>query len=171
MKNFTNQFESFMADLEGRVQHLGFSLTDYPIDHVAYRCATLSSFEELKKVFAENSVLHAEKFYHERTFCTFVLRKPLQYKDVRVHCLEFAQPGGSDAYDEGFQHIEFHTNKSFDNIVADKTQIKDMWFTSKHDSSEVYLKWPDKVCIKITSVPILTKALTEDNPRIFVTQP
>jgi len=167
MHVISQEFEIFMQVLEERLHTLGIVFSDYPIDHVCYRVANISEFENLQQKFMQASLLCTKKFFHERTFLLFVLRKPFVYKEFAIPYLEFAQPGGSDSYARGFQHIEFHTNKHIKALVKDTASIQDLLCVSKH-GDETYLKWPDKVCLKVTAKPIITKALLDDNPKIFL---
>lgn len=167
MEEIRKEFVVFMKDHESRLLKIGISLTDYPIDHACYRVSTLADFERLFKEFGKISVLYTTKIFHERKFCMFVLRQPLTYKSFSVSYLEFAQPGGSDDYDRGFQHIEFITNVKIGNISKQKKKISKLLFVTKRTDEE-YLKWPDKVSLKVRSVPLVSQALLEDNPEIIV---
>ncbi len=165
MKELQGQFIKFMGNLEHKLAGLGVSLFDYPIDHICYRVADLGRFEVISKVLKKASVLHTTKFFHERYFHLFVLKKPLTYKSIAIHFIEFAEPGGSDLYSEGFQHIELLTTKPLTKIVRDKQKLKKLLFEDKY-GEEQYLKWPDKSAVKLTPYSIIIKSMLEDDPII-----
>lgn len=161
------EFISFISDLESRLKHIDIVLEDYPVDHICYRAGSSVEYQALFNKFSELSILYTTKHFHERKFHLFVLKEPLKYKSISVPYLEFSQPGGSDNYDTGFQHLELHTNLKVEDLAKGNKLAKTLIFKGKYDD-EAYLKWSDKTCLKVTRVPVVTKALLEDNPEIFL---
>gem|GEM_PF-5161359 len=137
----------------------------FPLDHICYRVKTLDEYKEYKELFISQSRLYTEKFFHERHFHAFVLKEPLVYKSAKFYYLEFAEPGGSDSYERGFQHIEFLTNKHWEDMLTKDLLIKYLY---ESKNGERYIKYEDKIAIKITDTPQITYALLEDNSKIFV---
>lgn len=165
MYTLDSEFKIFIKDISERLAKLGLSFNSFPLDHICYRVSTKEEYLELKEYFITQSVLYTEKHFHDRQFHTFVLKKPLMYSNVTFHYLEFAEPGGSDDYKTGFQHFEFLTNKKWEDIVLPEV-IKKFLFTSKH--GEPYIKYEDKIAIKLTNTQQITHALLEDNSQIFL---
>lgn len=163
-----NEFNTFISDLEIRLKDIGVELEGYPVDHVCYRAGSFTEYQALFNKFRDESVLYTTKHFHERNFYLFVLKDPLKYKSISAAYLEFSQPGGSDNYTTGFQHLEFYTNLKVEDLVKRNKSAGALIYKGKYDD-EAYLKWPDKVAVKLTKVPIITKSLLEDNPTIIVT--
>lgn len=162
------EFNRFITELESRLNKINIDLEDYLVDHVCYRVSSTSEYQVLFDMFREESVLYTTKHFHERKFHLFVLKDSLKHKSISVPYLEFSEPGGSDDYSTGFQHLEFHSNLAVMDLIKGNPAGEELLYISKHGDEE-YLKWPDKICLKVTAVPIITKSLLEDNPEIFLT--
>lgn len=158
-------FPVFMADMVERLTPLGLTIDQYPLDHVCFRVFTLPEFEAYRDHLTSLSVLYTTKFFHDRYFHTFVLKNPLTYNSIATPYLEFSQPGGSDAYSTGFQHLEWHTNTPLQSLSSRPGELQKLIFTGKYDN-ETYLKWPDKICLKVTPTPVITKSLLENDSKI-----
>ena len=65
------------------------------------------------------------------------------------------------------QHIEICTDNDYRKISKKPNEIENLLFSSKF-GDETYLKWPDKVVLKITNTPIITKFLTAKNSKITI---
>lgn len=169
MQQIHKEFQNFMSNLILKFSKLDISIDNYIIDHVGYRAATLDDYKELFDKFKRASVLYTIKHYHDRSFHLFVLKQPLKYKNISIPYLEFAQPGGSDKYDRGFQHIEILSNKAIESLFLNKTEIKKLLFEDKY-GEETYLKWPDKTALKVSKRTIITKSLLDDNPKIIINE-
>jgi len=165
MENIRKEFVEFCELIEERVKEFNFDFGTFPTDHTCYRAATKEEYEQYRDLFIENSVLYTKKYFHERDFHMFVLKEPLEYKGFKFHYLEFAQPGGSDTYATGFQHIEFLTKKKWEDLV-DQNILDKYLFKSKN--GEEYIKWEDKSALKLTDTPQVTHALLEDNSEIHL---
>jgi len=168
MKNIYQEFKQFSSQMEKKLSDLNLSLTDYPLDHVGYRAKTKEDYKELLNLFQDNSVLYTTKQHHGRAFHMFVLKEPLEFNEVSIPYIEFAEPGGSDSYERGFQHIEFLTNKTTEEIVTHKSKLKDLLFEGKF-GDETYLKWPDKTAVKVTKLALTTKSLLDKEAKIMLT--
>lgn len=165
MDSLHQEFSQFIVTLEKRLQEVGITLADHSIDHVCFRIANEEAFHKYFELFKENSILYTRKLYRERAFCMFTLRQPFQYKEQAIPYVELSQPGGSDNYDTGFQHIELHIPQGVADLVKDASKLGDFLFTDKY-GEETYLKWEDKLVVKTTAVPLVTKSLLFDNPEI-----
>jgi hypothetical protein len=79
-----------------------------------------------------------------------------------VYIIEFAQPGGSDQYENGFQHLEISTQKEFNDLCSNTDLVKQLYFEGKY-GDEGYLKWEDKIVLKLKRTPLYFESLAEDN--------
>ena len=166
MRDFQTEFEDFMKVLEGHSQSLPFAFSKFPIDHACYRMATQKDYKEICTEFEKLSSEIVNAPHHNRKFHIFVLREPITYKGTKVSCIEVSEPGGSDNYPTGFQHIEFLTNLDLQKVVAKNKDLEPFIFTGKF-GDEVYLKWPDKLALKFTATPVLEKSQNKEGAEII----
>lgn len=166
MHNFQSEYESFMGILEDHCKSLPFSFSEYPIDHVCYRMATQEDYQTICSEFEKLSLIISNAPHHGRKFHIFLLREPLIYKDTRVSCIEVSEPGGSDSYPTGFQHIEFHTKLDLQKVVTGNKELEPFMVTGKF-GDETYLKWPDKLALKFTDIPVLEKSSRKEGAEII----
>lgn len=159
------EYSVFINDLKQRLSDLNLTFQSFPLDHICYRANSQKDYDTYFEFFKSKSILYTDKIFHDRHFHTFVLNEPFNYAEVKFYYLEFAEPGGSDDYENGFQHFEFLTNQHLEDVVT-KGKIERLIFKSKH--GEEYLKWEDKISVKFIDTPQITKALLEDNPTIVV---
>jgi predicted metalloenzyme YecM len=144
------QFVDFMSVLESKLIDIDFDMAKYPMDHVCFRVSDLSSYERFLEDFTKLSSMYASRVHNGRKFTIFLLKSPIVYKELKAHILEYSEPGGSDEYEEGFQHIEFISNDTMPQLSSDSII-----------SENTYIKWQDKTVIKFTSEPILNNVLTK----------
>lgn len=163
-----SEYQQFTDEMRIRIQKLGANLVDFPIDHVCYRAKTLEEHAQLLPLFTSMSVLYTRKFFHERYFYAFFLREPLNSAGLATYMLEFAQPGGSDSYETGFQHLEILTPLPYHKIFTKEQDLKELLFQGKYAEEESYLKWSDKKVLKLKRKPIAFESLAEDNSEIIL---
>ena len=156
--NLQQEFETFMSDFESKLTGVGLSLDKYPIDHICFRVSEIKNYEHFLKVFTKMSKLYASRIHNGRKFTIFLLKTPLTYKEFKINVLEYSEPGGSDNYDQGFQHIEFLSKDKMPKLESDSSII----------SEDAYVKWPDKIVAKLTSEPILIHVLSKSDALVKV---
>jgi predicted metalloenzyme YecM len=166
MRDFQTDYEAFMKVLEDHAASLPFSFSEYPIDHACYRMATQKDYEEICAEFKNLSSEIVNAPHHGRNFHIFVLSKPLTYKNTKVSCIEVSEPGGSDNYPTGFQHIEFLTKLDLQKAVTGNKNLEPFLFTGKF-GDEIYLKWPDKLALKFTATPVLEKSKSKEDSEVI----
>ncbi len=166
MKDYKQEFDSFIVDLDKRLDQIGIDLKQYIIDHVCYRAHDLADFESLKADFIQMSAVYTEVFYHERQFLLFLLKEPFVYNGASISCLEFAEPGGSDVYDTGFQHLEVLTPLAYEQLSGTPEKISPLVFQPKN--GETYLKWGDKICFKTAQQSIFAKSIVVEKAKVVV---
>jgi predicted metalloenzyme YecM len=166
--NLQKEYEIFMEEMAKRSKLIGLDIDSFPIDHVCYRAKDIESFNIFLELFKSLSVIYTVKTYHERKFYTFFLKDALTYKNISSYVIEYSEPGGSDTYDNGFQHLELLTNKSYEDILdMGSKDVKDLVFEGKF-GDERYLKWNDKKVIKVKSIPLYYISLSDEESDIIV---
>lgn len=163
------QYNKFIPDIQDRFQKISINLSDHLIDHVCYRAETKTDYQGLFVLLAKHSKLYSTRIHHQRNFHLFVINQPFKFDQQTIPYVEFSEPGGSDQYQTGFQHIELLTNQTWDSVSSQPKEIQELLTTSKFGDEE-YLKWPDKIVVKITPIPLITKTLIGENTDIFVSK-
>ena len=162
------EYEIFVEEMIERCKLIGLDINSFPIDHVCYRAKDIESFNTFLEMFQSISALYTIKSHHGRKFFTFFLKDALDYKNISSYVIEYSEPGGSDTYDNGFQHLELLTNKSYEDILdMDSRDVKDLVFEGKF-GDEKYLKWSDKKVIKVKGIPLYYISLSDEESEIVV---
>ncbi len=163
MNQIRKEFTAFIEKLSKRFAKVGLDMNVFPVDHVCYRVEDLKQYKKYSEIFVQESMLYCRKIHHGREFQIFILRDPLKYNDIEIPCLEFSEPGGSDVYKRGFQHLEFLTNVSAEILVKSNSRLK-AFIVESAFGDESYFRWPDKIVLKLTSKPLIVKSLLEGKP-------
>lgn len=87
------------------------SLDHLFLDHLCYRVETLAAYERLRDVLAHENELLAESLIGGRRIATFKLAEPLPYRHRLIPLLELPEPKAGSFYAEGWEHVEFVTDR------------------------------------------------------------
>lgn len=158
--NILSEFQKFIVDYNQRLLDLGINLENHVLDHICYRVTNLNEYADIGKLFESISSLVIDKPHNGRNFKCYVLKEPFKFNGLEFFYVEFSEPGGSENYDLGFQHIEIVTKLDLDSLGS-AAEIKKYKYSSTKNVVS-YLKWPDKLSFKTTPVPLITKMLTEE---------
>ena len=81
------------------------------LDHACYRVASVARYEELAdRIGAENELL-VESVINGRRIATFRLAAPLRFREREIWLLELPEPKTGSPYPEGWEHVEFVTDR------------------------------------------------------------
>ena len=168
MDTFQNDFDKFLIDLFLRLEEIDFPTSSFSIDHVCYRVQDNSSYQKAVNNLIESSRIHISKTHHDRTFNLFFLKSPLVSNGREVFVIELSEPGGSDSYVDGFQHIEFHTYTDNIALLLPSSNVpEELLFSGKY-GDESYLKWSDKTSVKSTKRTLIETMLMDESSRIVI---
>lgn len=168
MNDYQKQYADFVDKMLERCQPLGIDLSKYPIDHVCFRVKSSEEYHALLEDFVGLSVVYTTKQFHGRTFHAFLLKVPFSHRGVQSYTLEFSEPGGSDTYETGFQHLELASVQELEDLFTQLRQYPELFFEGKYEQ-ESYLKWQDKLVLKVNLIPMIYRSTAEDNPTITTT--
>ena len=150
-------FERFSKSIIERSSKLGIDLSSIPIDHICFRAMNSEDYVTFLEYFKSKSSVMLQRFHHERAFNIFILKTPLEIAGQNVSIIEYAQPGGSNEYTTGFQHIEIITLKSCEDFTKDENLLDRGAF-----GDEPYIKWSeDNMALKVTKASIIPKILSQ----------
>lgn len=101
----------FLTNLLSQLEPKPGALNHLHIDHICYRVATVSDYQELKiRLLADNDLL-AESIIKGRFISTFRMAVPFRFGDRDIWLLELPEPKASSPYSEGWEHAEFVTDR------------------------------------------------------------
>ncbi|MEM9259075.1 MAG: VOC family protein [Bacteroidota bacterium] len=107
----TNFLRQLFRDLEptsGAFDHLF-------LDHLCYRVESVSRYENLRdELLKDGNELLVESPINGRRISTFRLRAPFQFGERSIDLLELPEPKVGSPYSEGYEHVEFVTDRSLD---------------------------------------------------------
>lgn len=93
------------------------------LDHICYRVETKERYAEVKQVLLEQANLLSETLINGRPICSFKLKEPFFYKNRTIYVLELPSPKKGSPYKEGFEHLEFVTQTSLEDFLANHKNL------------------------------------------------
>ncbi len=117
MPTFLPSPHSFLSHIFHTLETLKIDVSNLELDHVCYRVETLQRYEALKKMFETEAELLAEKMISGRPLCIYKLQEPIHYEAREIWVLELPAPKDGSPYQEGFEHVEFVINTSFEDLM------------------------------------------------------
>lgn len=87
------------------------SLDHLFLDHICYRVETVAAYERLRDLLAAENELLVEGLIGGRRIATFKLAEPLVYHQRLIPLLELPEPKDGSFYEEGWEHVEFVTDR------------------------------------------------------------
>jgi predicted metalloenzyme YecM len=117
--DFYTGAEQFFKELRKDCLAVGLELeSSWDIDHVCYRTASLSEYEELKKDFSVFGEMLIESPVGGRAIATFKLTEPLTYLGRKIELVELPAPKVGKVIESGFEHIEVVAPVSFETLMT-----------------------------------------------------
>lgn len=105
---------SFLDKIFSNLEESKINVSHYELDHLCYRVETQKRYDEVKKIFTQESRLLSETMIWSRPISTFTLPKPLIYKSRKIYVVEIPAPKKISDYPEWLEHVEFVIDKSFE---------------------------------------------------------
>lgn len=102
----------FLNELFRRLEATPGTLNHLFLDHICYRVETVERYEELCAALLQHGhELLVESIVGGRRISTFKLSIPLIYEDRQIPLLELPEPKPGSFYAEGYEHVEFVTDR------------------------------------------------------------
>lgn len=114
----------FLEKVFSALKNDGIAVSDYELDHVCYRVETKERYDELKELLKKHGTLLAENMIAGRPIAVYKLNKPFVYKDRKICCIELPSPKQGSKYREGFEHVEFVINMSFEEFIKKHASLE-----------------------------------------------
>ena len=115
---------TFLENLFKEIQELSIDISRFECDHICYRIETIERYIELKKEFEKIGEFLSEEIVANRPISTFKLFEPIVYKYKIISCIELPAPKKGSFYKEGWEHIEFVIDTSFDEFMVKYSNLR-----------------------------------------------
>lgn len=118
IKSITGNYEEFLDKIFTNLQNVGIDVTNYKIDHIAYRADTIERYREMKTSLFNFSVFIGENIIRNRPIGIFKLNQPLTYQKYTIPFFEVLAPADGDKpYGNRLEHAEFVVKENLKNFM------------------------------------------------------
>lgn len=149
--------QSFLSDLFKEISELDLDLTDFQLDHLAYKTATNQEYDQVKKELEKIGQLAKESLVGGRDIAIFKLNFPITYQNFKISTFELIAPKSGEKIDSGLEHVEFYKDGNLQAILKKYPSLN--WDKSALNREEFpMLKLPLKpgTQVKFPKYPILS---------------
>lgn len=117
MPSFLPSPHSFLSHIFHTLETLKIDVSRLELDHLCYRVETWERYEVLKKMLETEAELLKETMINGRPICTYKLKEAIRYEAREIWVLELPAPKDGSPYQEGFEHVEFVIDTSFEDFM------------------------------------------------------
>lgn len=154
IENTIGDYKKFLDVVYTNIKGLGINVSDFPIDHIAYRTTTKKRYETIRNELHNFGTLLSEIIIRERLVAIFKLDDPLDYKGMKISFFEILAPAQGDTfYAEGLEHAEFVVNSPLLEMIKKYPSI-DFYFNDNKINPELILRFPIQANAKFHELPI-----------------
>ena len=154
IENTIGDYNNFLDDVYTNIKGVGIDVSDFPIDHIAYRTTTKERYESIRNELHKFGTILSEIIIRERPVAIFKLNNPLDYKGMKISFFEILAPAQGDTfYTEGLEHAEFVVNSPLSEII-NKYPLIDFYFNKSEINPELILRFPIQANVKFHEIPI-----------------
>jgi len=154
IKNTIGDYKKFLDDVYTNIKGVGIDVSDFPIDHIAYRTTTKERYEAIRDELQKFGTILSEIIIRERPVAIFKLNDPLEYKGMKIPFFEILAPAQGDTfYTEGLEHAEFVVSNPLSEMTKKYPSI-DFYFHDNEINPELILKFPIQANVKFHELPI-----------------
>ncbi len=114
----------FLTKIFKNLDNINIDVTNYELDHICYRVETVERYDFFKKELIKLGDLLSEKMINGRLISSYKLFEPIIYKERKIWVIELPSPKPNVFYKEGFEHVEFVIDISFDKFKQKYREIK-----------------------------------------------
>lgn len=109
---------SFLEQIFQHLKEDQIEVDTFELDHICYRVETKERYVKLKQQLSGYGELLTESIVGGRPIATFKLYQPYQFQNRKIYCLELPSPKEGSPYAEGFEHVEFVIEESFEDFMS-----------------------------------------------------
>jgi hypothetical protein len=154
IKNTIGDYKKFLDDVYTNIKGLGINVSDFPIDHIAYRTKSKERYEAILNELKNFGTILSEIIIRERPVAIFKLDDPLDYKGMKISFFEILAPAQGDTfYTEGLEHAEFVVDSPLSEMAKKYPSI-DFYFNDNEINPELILRFPIQANAKFHELPI-----------------
>ena len=114
-QRFLDRLFNLPATQLGQLDHLY-------LDHLCYRVATATEYEQIKRAMARDAMLLGESQVGGRPIATYRLHIPFTYRHRNINVIEIPAPKPGSPYPTGYEHAEFVTDRPLEAFLNLLTQ-------------------------------------------------
>jgi len=107
----------FLDHIFAYLSEKGIAVDRYELDHICYRVETEEKYQQLKKALTNLGALLTVSQIGGRAIASIKLTEPIIYQHRKIEVVELPAPKKGSFYKEGFEHIEFVIDVSFDDFM------------------------------------------------------
>lgn len=105
--------QTFLSLIFSEMQRHGIDVTNYQLDHLCYRVATIDLYQEKNQELAGKADLLSEALIGGRPIASWLLREPIVFQNRCIHVIEVPAPKPGTAPETGWEHVEFVIPEGF----------------------------------------------------------
>lgn len=116
--NIIGDWNNFLDTIFDDLDRLNIDITQFELDHIAYRSTTNDSFTQVGEKLEMIAKRINRNTIRNRFIDIYEFDTPLIYKGRVIKFIELTAPAEGDVFNEGLEHVEFIINKiSLDDFV------------------------------------------------------
>lgn len=97
----------FLDRVFNNLDNLGIDVSNYTLDHLAYRAISQESYENISSKLSQFAKRANQKIIRGRAVDMYLLSDSLDYKGRQIVYFEVLAPAVGDQFNEGLEHCEF----------------------------------------------------------------
>jgi len=126
---FKSSLIDFLDQLDGKLQSTDIDVSNFLLDHVCWRCATLEEYTFMSNFLENNGTLFHKSHHNGREVSLFNLQSPITHKGRSIDQVELPAPKSNKNYPSGFEHAEF--------VVAENLHLWQQQYTVNWDLKNI----------------------------------
>ena len=107
----------FLSRIFKHLRNDGVDVSQLELDHICYRVSSTARYFDLKSALQNTGELLTESQVSGRSIASIKLHEPILFQERKIHVLELPSPKKNSDYPEGFEHVEFVIDRSFDGFM------------------------------------------------------
>lgn len=121
--------QTFLSEIFGRLEEANCPVSNFYLDHICYRTATLEEYLQAKRQLQKMGELLSANLHNGREISVFRLASPIEFKDRTINDFELPAPKLETDYSTGYEHIELVVDVPLRQLVSSHPHLN---FNTKH---------------------------------------